>query len=175
VIGFVALPVFCFANNYPSDANTIYVRLGGIFNTQILPAGERTILGVSLTQDTGIPITAVLCGSNVISETSTIYPIFIPISYVCDQAIYLKKDSGGSTNYVRATITYVDYHISTGGTGSEISAVSDGTNNFYIDKKVNYGELVIIFFIILFLMLKIFELVFDFFLPKVFKVFSKNL
>ena len=54
------------------------------------------------------------------------------------------------------------------------ATITDGTNTFYISKSVDFGELVLVFFLTLFLMIKIFTLVWDFVFPKIVKIFSKT-
>ena len=55
------------------------------------------------------------------------------------------------------------------------ATITDGTNTFYLRKTIDFGDLVVVAFLVIFLMLEIFKLVFDFFMPKVFKVFNKTM
>jgi len=172
LIGLIVLPAFCFGNYvFPDDAKTVYVETeigtGGV----ILPASDhdRTMLYSTVRVKDNALASIKIDGNNYISnqKNNTDIVVFAPVLIPAGQQVLYAIENNKLGSF---RIVYVDYVLS-----NLSGVISDGTNIFKVDKAVDYGEMVIVFFAVLFLMLKIFELVFDFFLPKVFKVFSKNL
>lgn len=56
-----------------------------------------------------------------------------------------------------------------------ISNISDGSGtDFYLDKRISYGDVWLLIFILMFVIMKIFSIIWNFFVPKMIKALTKN-
>jgi hypothetical protein len=175
IAGLIIAPAFCFAYVFPNDSHTSYVEITSGTTGEILPAADhdRTILYATIRSVPQIEAIITIGGVNYFNNQQVqSLEVFAPVKIPTGQSVNYTKTNNKSASF---RIVYVDYDLLTGDGNSLTQTITDGTNTFYLNKSVNYGELVVIFFLTLFLMLEIFKLVFDFFMPKVFKVFSKTM
>jgi len=96
------------ASVFPNDAITIFHEQTGEQTLELLPIGEKTILGVKMQQANTASGTKIYCGSTLIAENlNKDYNQDLMMKY-CQDAITLKK-TGQDTSFL--SLTYVPYRI----------------------------------------------------------------
>jgi hypothetical protein len=173
---FFAGPVLA-GTTFPNDTISVYTSVNTMSSTTIYTSNTTsTILYFFTTHDWGDGADTLYCGNTAIfsfpTKTDTIGDAPpLEFIYFCNKNVYYRN--GGSADTDQTLIAYVPYDLRTGTTGSSgtstntltlISNSSTGAS-FYIDSRINYGDVIVILFLLLFVIFGIVKVITDFWIP----------
>jgi hypothetical protein len=130
-------PSISYASLYPDNAITIYRGYtGNQTNTEVLPSGTYTILGVSVATDASTFSLLYYCGGLVFYATRNSLVGQTQMNYVCTEKNINITTTGGNKDYF-TNITYVPYNLSAPGLSTSTEIIHSFTS----------GELISNFFL----------------------------
>jgi|WetSurSiteA1Bulk_404760.scaffolds.fasta_scaffold24165_1 hypothetical protein len=98
---------------YNKAVNTVYHELSGPSNYQLLPAGNKWIVGVSIQQSGTASTSEIQCGTTTfVKNFGKDFP-FNQLSYYCPSAINITKTGQDSATYILSYVPEQLYQTST--------------------------------------------------------------
>jgi len=150
---------------FPNDAITTFTEVAGTGNTVVVSGtAKKTILGVSMQQGNNASATVIQCGTTPIAKNYATNFSYVPENYSCQNTINIQKTGNDSAAVI---ITYVPYKRSDFATttaqvaaiGYNPSTTISSSSNIRVYGSMSAGEVLIAVMLLMFLILKISELV----------------
>jgi hypothetical protein len=158
-----------------------YITGAGTSCPNLLPvsATPRTILKawIITNPNDATTINSILIGENLYLQSNSAVNSFVEYSVVSSNAISCTRQKDKATFYAIAYLPYEENETTGLTTIQEIGTIkiTDGSYSAYISPKVDFGDLFIMGFLILFTGALIFKFVWDFVNPKVVKIKSQQM
>lgn len=89
---------------FPAGATTIQRYISGSTNIELVPAGENTLLGISMQQGNTASQTELRCGTTVVATNYSKDLQFVPLNYYCASSIRLDKTGQDTSSII---LTYI--------------------------------------------------------------------